>query len=52
MIVATFRLRNLTKGAARYEETSSPAAIGTLYIRKDSLDGKVPETITVTVTED
>ena len=51
MMTATFKLRNLTKGTARYEETTEPAIIGTIYVRKTALNDKIPENITVTITE-
>jgi len=55
MLVATFKLRNLTKGTARYEEVPAKDAdvvIGALYIRKTALADRIPEVITVTIAED
>ena len=58
MLTATFTLERETKGAVRYAEVDSNgtvlaigegAKIGTLYIRKDALDGKIPLRIKVTV---
>jgi hypothetical protein len=52
-----FRVEKETKGAVRYQEVNEDgsdvfnAAIGTLYIRKSALPGKVLDTLTVTVAE-
>lgn len=52
-----FAFEKETKGAVRFQEVSEdgkPAfapSIGTLYIRKSALaDGKIPQTLTVTIT--
>lgn len=57
-INATFVHERETKGAHRFQEVdakgnavdaTSGAAIGTLYIRKDKLDGKVPTKLEVSI---
>ena len=54
-----FAFEKETKGAVRFQEVGEdgkPAfapSIGTLYIRKSALpDGKIPQTLTVTITTD
>ena len=50
-------LERETKGAVRYQEVDSDGkvktiedyTIGTLYVRKSALEGKVPQKLTLTV---
>ena len=55
----TFKLEKQTPGALRYAETNEQghpikgddegAMIGSLYLRKAAMNGKVPESLTITV---
>lgn len=48
--VVKFEYEKETKGAVRFKEaTTSEPIIGTLYIRKSGLAGKVPAKLTVTI---
>lgn len=49
-IVCEFSHAKTTKGAQQYKEDATDYKIGTLYLRKDALDGDTPKTVTVTVT--
>lgn len=53
MMTVQFTLRNLTKGAVRYEELPSSggeAKIGGLYLRKSAFpSGQYPTSLTVTI---
>lgn len=48
-----FTIAKETKGAVQYKEDGTgpgtEGTIGTLYVRKSALDGKVPSTLTVTI---
>jgi hypothetical protein len=56
-LIAKFQFERETKGAVRFQEIDdtgkvldmTAAAIGTLYLRKSSLDGQVPQSITVSI---
>lgn len=55
-ITLTFRLRNETKGALRYQElkngeevSGNDAVVGGLYIRKTAINTPYPSTITLTI---
>lgn len=41
-----FVLEKQTKGALRYRELNDPATIGTLYVRKDQIEGS-PATLAI-----
>lgn len=49
--VVKFSFEKETKNAVRFQETGDEAnhKIGTLYVKKSAFDGKVPQSITVTV---
>lgn len=44
-----FILERETKNTIRYQETTEPQTIGTLYVQKLALGTPYPETLTVTV---
>jgi hypothetical protein len=48
-----FTISKETKGAIQYKEdgasSNAEAVVGTLYVRKSALEGKVPSTLTVTI---
>lgn len=46
----SFTLERETKNTVRYQESSDPQVIGTLYVQKLALGTPYPETLTVTVT--
>jgi hypothetical protein len=56
-LTAKFQFERETKGAVRFQEIDetgkildmTAAAIGTLYLRKSSLNGQVPQSITVNI---
>jgi len=51
-----FRLERETKGAVRYQEINEQGqpevnyAIGTLYVRKSALEGRIPQGLTLLIT--
>jgi hypothetical protein len=55
----TFVLEKETKGAVRYQEVNAEgkaieqaeSVVGTIYLRKTALDGKIPQRVTVTIAE-
>mgnify|MGYP001343360088 CR=1 FL=1 len=50
-LVVNFKVEKETKGTWRYVEVGdiNNQIIGTLYIKKPALNGKVPQTLVVTV---
>lgn len=49
----TFNHERDTKGAVRYQEEAADGQhiVGTLYIRKDKIDGERPDKLKVVITE-
>jgi hypothetical protein len=49
-IVMTLDKAKETKGCHRYGVSGGDTGVTTLYVRKNSLDGDAPQTVTVVIT--